>query len=105
MTQNETFAILREHIESMAAQRPIRVAINGIEGTGKTVFATKLTEFLVARGRAALHVSIDGFHNQREHRYRQGRDSAKGYYEDSYNEQAFNTDFDNLQIVKNCRGQ
>lgn len=31
-----------------------------------------------------IHVSMDGFHNPRAIRYRQGRGSADGYYEDAY---------------------
>ena len=51
--------------------------------------AEKLTSYLQVRGHSAIHVSIDGFHFNKAHRYRQGRDSALGYYEDSYHEQAF----------------
>lgn len=69
--------------------KPIRVAINGIEGTGKTIFAKKLAFYLKWNHLNTVHISIDGFHFKKAHRYRQGRDSAKGYYEDSYDEQAF----------------
>lgn len=69
--------------------KPVRIAINGIEGTGKTTFAEKLVKYLNENNFTALHVSIDGFHFNKAHRYKQGRDSAKGYYEDSYNEIAF----------------
>ncbi len=70
-------------------EKPVRVAINGIEGTGKTIFAKKLAFYLSNTGFDAIHVSIDGFHYDKNHRYRQGRDSAQGYYEDSYDEIAF----------------
>jgi uridine kinase len=33
-------------------------------------------------------VSVDGFHHSRAHRYQQGEDSARGYYEDAYDYQA-----------------
>ena len=69
--------------------KPIRVAINGIEGTGKTVFAINLSKYLTQSNINSLHISIDGFHNNKEYRYRQGRNSYKGYYEDSYNEIEF----------------
>ena len=32
-------------------------------------------------GRPVVRLDSDGFHHIREHRYRQGRDSARGYYE------------------------
>ena len=91
MTEKEVFELLSNKIEQIfqLKQKTVRVAINGIEGTGKTVFANKFTEYLNQKGKSALHISIDGFHFNREHRYRQGRDSAVGYYEDSYNELAF----------------
>ncbi len=69
--------------------KPIRVAINGIEGTGKTEFAKKLIIYLNEKGKNAIHVSIDGFHFNKERRYRQGRNSDKGYYDDAYDELGF----------------
>lgn len=89
MNETEVFELVREHVLSIRKQKPIRVAINGIEGTGKTVFAVKLTKHLISKNTNAIHVSIDGFHNNKDTRYRQGRNSAKGYYEDSYDEIAF----------------
>ncbi|MTI32108.1 hypothetical protein [Xanthovirga aplysinae] len=91
MEPNELFEKIEKGILFIKKQKekPVRVAINGIEGTGKTVFAQNLTTFLVSRGLTAIQVSIDGFHFNKEVRYQQGRDSAKGYYEDSYNELAF----------------
>jgi uridine kinase len=35
-------------------------------------------------GGTAIRLDSDGFHNVREIRYRQGRGSARGYYEDAY---------------------
>ena len=63
---------------------PVRVAVDGITGAGKTTFAGQLAQAVGASGRPALHVSMDGFHHPRPHRYRQGRDSPRGYYEDAY---------------------
>lgn len=91
MNEKETFKLIKKRILSIRERKhkPIRIAINGIEGTGKTVFAAKLTAFLNAENRNAIHVSIDGFHFNKKVRYKQGRDSAKGYYEDAYDEFAF----------------
>ena len=91
MNEKETFELIKKSILSIRERKtkPIRIAINGIEGTGKTVFADKLTEFLIEKGIKAIQVSIDGFHFNKAHRYKQGRDSAKGYYEDSYDEVGF----------------
>lgn len=91
MTEKEIFELIKKRLCILREQntKPIRVAINGIEGTGKTVFAGKLTEYLNSENINALQVSIDGFHFNKEIRYRQGQNSAKGYYEDSYDELAF----------------
>lgn len=91
MNEKRTFHLINETILAICERKtkPVRVAINGIEGTGKTFFARKLTEYLNARNISTIHVSIDGFHFKKEIRYKQGRDSAEGYYEDSYDEMAF----------------
>lgn len=69
--------------------RPLRVAVDGITAAGKTTFAAEITTALRARGRTVIDVSMDGFHHPRAHRYRQGRDSARGYYEDAYDFETF----------------
>lgn len=91
MTEQSLLQFVRDRILSIreGKSKPVRIAINGIEGTGKTVFAKTLTEYLNTQDVKAIHVSIDGFHFNKEVRYRQGRNSAKGYYEDSYDEMAF----------------
>jgi uridine kinase len=64
--------------------RYFRVAIDGPDGAGKTTLADELAGELVDRGRQVIRASIDGFHRPRVERYRQGRDSPLGYYEDSF---------------------
>jgi uridine kinase len=44
---------------------------------------------LKRNNKKAIQVSIDGFHFDKVHRYKLGKDSARGYYEDSYNEVDF----------------
>ena len=91
MKQVEAFSIIHNAVETISKKKnkPIRVAINGIEGTGKTTFAANLVIYLETQNLSAFHISIDGFHFNKKLRYRQGRNSAKGYYEDSYDEVAF----------------
>ncbi|MDF2576299.1 MAG: uridine kinase [Agromyces sp.] len=69
---------------------PLRVGIDGICGAGKSTFAEELAERIRAHGRPAILLDSDGFHHVRAIRYRQGRESARGYYEDAY-------DFDSLR--------
>jgi uridine kinase len=91
MSENEVFKILKQRVLEIqrTKSKAVRVAINGIEGTGKTTFTEKFTSYLHSNQVNAIHITIDGFHNKKQIRYKQGRDSAKGYYEDSYNELAF----------------
>jgi uridine kinase len=65
--------------------RPLKVAIDGRRGAGKTVLADELAALIRARGFQVLRPSVDGFHQPRERRYRQGEYSAQGYYEDAFN--------------------
>ena len=73
----------------VALGRPLRVAVDGITASGKTTLARELTAAVAARGRSAAHLSMDGFHNPRVVRHRQGRDSADGYYADAYDFTSF----------------
>lgn len=67
-----------------AGERRTRVCVDGITASGKTTLADELGTAIAARGRPAVRISMDGFHHPRAHRYRQGRGSADGYYEDAY---------------------
>lgn len=70
-----------------------RVAIDGPDGAGKTHFADQLAVVLLNRHhRPVVRISIDGFHNLRAVRYRQGRDSPLGFWADSYNYDRFRRD-------------
>jgi len=79
---------LLAHLRDLDLGRPVRVGIDGYCGAGKTTLARWLVAELGRAGRPALHVDSDGFHHVRERRYRQGRDSARGYYDDAYDLEA-----------------
>jgi uridine kinase len=72
---------------TLVAVHPDRVAlvgVDGVDGAGKTTLADELAETVTAQGRPVIRASIDGFHHPRAHRYRRGRDCARGFYEDSF---------------------
>ncbi|MBZ9715208.1 uridine kinase [Deinococcus multiflagellatus] len=84
-------ALLSWLVTRLAAQpaRPVlRVAIDGVDGAGKTTLADELARELRAGGRAVIRASTDDFHHPRAVRYRQGRASPQGFYEDSYDLEA-----------------
>ena len=62
-----------DRIEARTGERPLRVAVDGITAAGKTTFADQLSVALAAVGVQVIRVSMDGFHNPRSVRYRQGR--------------------------------
>jgi uridine kinase len=62
-----------------------RVAIDGVDGAGKTTFANELAEVLGDLGRPVIRASVDGFHNPKTIRYARGKQSPLGFFEDSYN--------------------
>lgn len=53
-------------------RRPV-VAVDGVDGAGKTTFADALGVVLAASGRRVVRASIDGFHHPLSHRRAQGR--------------------------------
>ncbi|OZF35535.1 hypothetical protein CH294_13105 [Rhodococcus sp. 14-2483-1-1] len=69
---------------SLDLGHPLRVAIDGVTASGKSTCARWLVSAVATQGRPAIHVTMDGFHHRRAYRYRQGRASAVGYYQDAY---------------------
>jgi uridine kinase len=72
--------------EIMQIDRPhvVRVGIDGVDASGKTRLADALIPLIQSRGRPVIRASIDGFHQPRKVRYRNGRFSAEGYFNDSF---------------------
>jgi uridine kinase len=71
-------------IAAVRLDHPTRVAIDGVDGAGKTTLADELVEPLRRTGREVIRVSVDGFHNRRAVRYVRGADSPEGYFLDSF---------------------
>lgn len=85
----ELLETLTRAVARLALPHPTRVAVDGPDAAGKTVLADELTETLRSRGRDVVRASIDGFHRPRAERHRRGALSPKGYYEDSFDLDAF----------------
>jgi uridine kinase len=80
-------ALLEQLAAAIAAVRldhPTRVAIDGVDGSGKTTLADELVGPLRRAGREVIRASVDGFHNPRTVRYARGPDSPEGYFLDSF---------------------
>ncbi len=68
---------------------PALVAVDGVDGSGKTTFADRLADAFSQRGRAVEVVHLDDFLNPRLVRYRRGRASPEGFFLDTYDLAAF----------------
>jgi uridine kinase len=76
--------VLAKVAAEIMTQQARMVAIDGVDGVGKTHFANELATELTHRGVPTIRASADGFHNPAAIRYRSGRGSPEGYYRDSY---------------------
>lgn len=77
-------AEVADAIVALPVGRFHRVAIDGVDGAGKTHFADELAKELSGRGTPVVRASVDGFHNPARTRHRRGRNSPEGFYRDSY---------------------
>jgi len=71
-------------IDALPAHEARRVAVDGVDGAGKTHFADELATLLRDRGTAVVRASVDGFHQPRAERYRRGPRSPEGFYLDTF---------------------
>lgn len=78
------------HLVGRLSDHPLRVAVDGITGCGKSTFAAELVAAVGGAGTASIHLSTDDFHHQRAHRHRDP-DPARGYYRDAYDLDSFRT--------------
>lgn len=91
MAQVERRELVRRLASAIAALRrphPVRVAIDGVDAAGKTIFADELAASLEDFGRSVIRTSVDGFHNPAAVRRRRGELSPEGYYRDSFDDPA-----------------
>jgi uridine kinase len=89
MRRKQRIKKIVDHILKLNLTHPIRVGVSGITASGKTTFANELAEEMKNRGVQVTCTSIDDFHNPRVIRYAQGKESARGYYEDAHDYTSF----------------
>ena len=80
---------LRDRVRRQNAGGRVIVAVDGLDGAGKTVFADGLAEVFAETGDAVFRAGIDGFHRPRSERYLRGRHSPEGFYRDSFDYATF----------------
>ena len=64
------------------------IAIDGVDGAGKTTFADQLGLIIVGKGRRVLRAGVDGFHHPKARRCARGKSDPLGFFLDSYDYEA-----------------
>lgn len=81
-------AVIARAVADIVANRrdrgPTLVAIDGIDGAGKSTFADELSRELEAADEQVIRSTIDWFHRPRAERMARGRRSPVGFYLDSH---------------------
>lgn len=72
-------------VKRKRADEPLLVAIDGIDGSGKSTFADELAAQLGDQNINTVRSTIDSFHNRRDVRRSKGKSSPAGFYLDSHN--------------------
>jgi len=85
MKRSDALTEIASVIAEIPLPHPIRVAVDGRDGAGKTALANDLVKPFRSLGREVIRASVDGFHNPREIRYQKGPTSPEGFFRDSYN--------------------
>lgn len=80
----EVIAGVAGSVAALPSTGVVLVAVDGVDGAGKTVFADELARAVESAGRPVIRAGADGFHHPRRIRYRRGRTSAEGFFHDSY---------------------
>ncbi|WP_106816167.1 nucleoside/nucleotide kinase family protein [Microbacterium timonense] len=80
---------LRDEVRRRYRAGRVIVAVDGLDGAGKTVFADGLADVFAEAGDAVFRAGIDGFHRPRAERYVRGRRDPEGFYRDSYDYATF----------------
>jgi len=75
---------LRGEIDHNYAHGRVVLAVDGMVGAGTAAFADELARVYAETGREAFRASMEDFHRPRAQRRQAGRDSADGYYRDSF---------------------
>jgi uridine kinase len=71
-------------LDTFSRDRPTRVAVDGADAAGKTMFADSVALASCNRGRTVVRIGADDFEHPKSHRYRRGSVSPMGCFEDTY---------------------
>jgi len=80
---------LRDEVRRARPAGRVVLAVDGVDGAGKTTFADGLAETFAEDGVAVHRAGIDDFHRPRLERHARGPRSPEGFYRDSYDYATF----------------
>jgi len=89
MTREQVLAEVIARLPLPVDDDCVLVAVDGVDGAGKTTFADALAVALTAEGRQVARVLLDDFHHVRRIRHSRGSDSPEGFWLDSYDYERF----------------
>jgi uridine kinase len=89
MSRKQVLRHVADMARSIVKDSPVLVAVDGPDGSGKTVLAAELAAILRDDGATVERISLDDFHRPASERYARGRDSAEGFYRDSFDLELF----------------
>jgi uridine kinase len=89
MNRDKMIQEIATTLAAIRAAHPLRVAVDGVDASGKTRFADELALALAFSQRQVIRASVDGFHQPSVVRRQKGALSPEGFYQDSYNYPAF----------------
>lgn len=84
MHRDHLFTQIADASAALPTERARLVGLNGVDTSGKTVFADALAEFLTARGQPVTLIHGDDFHYPRARRS-QDADLVRGYIAHAFN--------------------
>lgn len=88
--QQIVYTILSEKVLGIEKNAPILIAINGKDGSGKTMMADLLADFLSSKtSREIIRISIDDFMNSRAVRYTPSESAGRGCHDYTFNFDGF----------------
>ena len=82
-TRDELIAFLSDDVPRHPQSFTL-LAVDGVDGSGKSTFARALADHLRKTGALVVLIQADNFHHLRATRYRLGRHSPEGFWLDSY---------------------
>ncbi|MEL7158975.1 MAG: uridine kinase, partial [Actinomycetota bacterium] len=71
-------------LDRRRAGSPLLVAVDGIDGAGKSTFADELAAVLLTHRVPVVRATVDSFHHPRAVRWAKGRSSPAGFFLDSH---------------------